>query len=105
MEKGSKTICWRALAAGISLIAVMIFERNSWAIATPAAGSFAYEVYDIAVLKLLQGPVGFVGGVGAMVFGAISAIRGQIMGAVPAILGGAVLLKADSVVTSLGMLF
>lgn len=76
----------------------------SSAITAPVAGSFAYDVYDIGVNKILQGPIGFVGGVMAIVVGAIAAIRAQIMLAIPAILGGAVILKADAITTSLGMI-
>ncbi|MGC9001239.1 hypothetical protein [Caldisericum sp.] len=65
-------------------------------------GSFAYDVYEIAVEKILKGPVGFVGGVAAIVLGAISLIGGRYMTAVPSILGGAVLLKADAITNSLG---
>jgi len=72
------------------------------AITAPAAGSFAYDVYDIGVNDILKGPIGFVGGVAAIVLGAIMAIQGKIMGAAPAILGGAAMLKADSIVSSLG---
>ena len=72
------------------------------AITAPATGSFAYSVYDIGVNDILKGPIGFVGGVGAVVWGAIAAIQGKIMTAVPAILGGAAMLKADSIVSSLG---
>lgn len=72
------------------------------AITAPATGSFAYSVYDIGVNQILKGPIGFVGGVGAVVWGAIAAVQGKIMTAVPAILGGAAMLKADSIVSSLG---
>ena len=72
------------------------------AITAPSTGSFAYDIYDIGVNSILKGPIGFIGGVGAIVFGAIQAIRGQILEAVPAILGGAALLKADSIVQTLG---
>ena len=68
----------------------------------PSTGSFAYDIYDIGVNSILKGPIGFIGGVGAIVFGAIEAIRGRILEAVPAILGGAALLKADSIVQTLG---
>ncbi len=85
------------LALGLSMIAPAVF-----AITAPAAGSFAYDVYDIAVTKMLQGPIGFVGGASAMVVGAVMAIQGKLMTAVPAIVGGALLLKADTLVTSLG---
>lgn len=58
---------------------------------------------DIAVTQILQGPIGFVAGVAAMVVGAVSAIQQRIMEAIPAILGGAVLMNAETLVTSLGV--
>jgi len=85
----------------ITLAVVMLYSA-ALAIVAPAAGTFAYDVYDVAVLKMLQGPIGFVGGVAAMIIGAVLAIQGKIMGAIPSICGGAVLLKADALVTSLG---
>ncbi len=72
------------------------------AITAPASGSFAYSVYDIGVNDILKGPIGFVGGVAAIVWGAVTAIQGRIMSAVPAIIGGAAMLKADAIVSSLG---
>ena len=66
---------------------------------------FAYDVYDIGVNRILNGPIGFVAGVGAMVAGAVAAIQQKIALAAMAILGGAVLLNADSMITSLGMVF
>lgn len=83
---------------------VMSFWSSVMAITTPSAGSFAYDIYDIGVDKILKGPIGFVGGVVAMAVGAIAAIQARILLALPAILGGALLLKADNVVTSLGMI-
>ncbi len=83
-------------------LAVLMLSSAAIAIVAPASGTFAYDVYDVAVLKMLQGPIGFVGGVAAMIIGAVLAIQGKIMGAIPSICGGAVLLKADALVTSLG---
>jgi hypothetical protein len=89
------------LFMAVSLSVLMLYSV-AFAIVAPAAGTFAYDVYDVAVTKMLQGPIGFVGGVAAMIIGAVLAIQGKIMGAIPAICGGAVLLKADALVTSLG---
>jgi len=80
----------------------MALSPAAMAITSPATGSFAYDVYDIGVNQILKGPIGFMAGVGAIAFGAVMAIKGQILLAIPAILGGAFLLKADSVVESLG---
>ena len=74
------------------------------AITAPATGSFAFDVYDVGVNKILSGPIGFVAGVGAIVIGAVSAVQQKVVAAVPAILGGAVMLNADSVVESLGLM-
>jgi hypothetical protein len=59
----------------------------------------------VAVERILQGAIGFVAGVGAMVMGAVLAIQQKVLAAIPAILGGAILLNADTLVTTLGMTF
>ena len=88
----------------LTFMTVILSAGAAWAITAPAATSFAYDVYDIGVNQIVNGPIGFVGGVAAMAAGAIMAIQQKILGAVPCILGGGVLLNADSLVTSLGMM-
>jgi hypothetical protein len=97
---GSREVLLAVVAAQGLLI--LFHCGEAFAMTAPSAGSFAYDVYDIGVNSILKGPIGFIGGVGAIVFGAIEAIRGRILEAVPAILGGAALLKADSIVQTLG---
>lgn len=84
--------------------AILMIGDVASAITAPSSGSFAYTVYDIGVQKILKGPVGFVGGVVAIVIGAIMAMRAQVLPAVASILGGGVLLGADSIVSSMGTL-
>ena len=84
---------------------VLLGAHNAFAITAPAAGDFAYDIYDVAVNKVLLGPIGVVGGVAAVVMGAASAIQQRIMLAIPSVLGGVMLLKANDIVTSLGMTF
>ena len=96
----------KTIFAGIVVAGAVVFSaQDLLAITAPASGTFAYDIYDIAVNSILKGPIGFVGGLGAIVFGAVNAIRGQVLPAIPSILGGAALIKADSIVTSLGMIF
>jgi len=97
---GSKEMLLAVIAAQVLLI--LFHYGEALAMTAPSTGSFAYDIYDIGVNSILKGPIGFIGGVGAIVFGAIEAIRGRILEAVPAILGGAALLKADSIVQTLG---
>lgn len=91
----------QTLIAALTITALML-ATNSLAMTTPAAGSFAYDLYDIGVNQILLGPIGFVGGVACMVFAAIMAIRQMLLPAAGVVLGGAFLLKADTVVQSVG---
>ena len=93
----------KTMVASAGAVALLGSTGVAFAIAPPAAGSFAFDVYDIGVNMILDGPIGFVAGVAAMAIGAICAVQQKVFEAVPAILGGAVLLNADSLVTSLGM--
>lgn len=83
----------------------LVGAQAVFAFTAPTQGSFAYDAYDIAVNKVLKGPLGFVAGVGAMAFGAVSLLLGRFMPAVTGILGGALLLKADALTRSLGLTF
>ncbi len=82
--------------------ACLMITTNAMAMAVPAAGSFAYDLYDIGINQILLGPIGFVAGVACMVFAAILAIRQMILPAAGVVLGGAFLLKADAVVQTIG---
>ena len=88
----------------LMVVGAVMVPISAFAITTPVTGSFAYDIYDIGVNDILQGPIGFIVGVGAIVFGAIEGMRSRIIPAVAAVLGGAALLKAASIVTSLGMI-
>lgn len=86
----------------VVLSALVLISTNTMAMTVPAAGSFAYDLYDIGVNQILLGPIGFVAGVACMVFSAILAIRQMILPAAGVVLGGAFLLKADAVVQTIG---
>jgi len=93
----------KALVSGLKSFGVVALGASAvFAFSSPSEGGFAYDLYDIAVNKILKGPVGFVGGVASIVLGAISLVAGRYLTAIPAVLGGAVLLKADTIVSSLG---
>jgi hypothetical protein len=105
MKNRNKLLLGAMMVAGVSTL-VLGCPDPSFAISPPTdPNAFAYELYNIAVRQILGGPVGFVGGVTAMVLGAISLITGRVLAAVPSILGGAALLKAESLITGLGLLF
>jgi hypothetical protein len=84
--------------------ACLLAATRAHAFNPPAAGTFAFDIYDIGVNQILKGPIGFAAGVGSMVAASVMAIRQMLLPAAATVLGGAFLLKADSVVASLGAL-
>lgn len=87
----------------VSVWAVLYLAPMAIAFDSPQQGSFAYDVYEIAVKKILEGPIGFVGGVAGMVIGASRLFTGQWMGGILPILGGALILKSESILNTLNM--
>ena len=99
----SQSLQQAKIITALAVVFVACFlSANAMAMAVPAAGSFAYDLYDIGVNQILLGPIGFVAGVACMVFAAILAIRQMILPAAGVVLGGAFLLKADAVVQTIG---
>jgi hypothetical protein len=92
------TVCF--MVVGFS----MLLANDAMAITSPAAGSFAYDVYDTFVNGILNGPIGFVGGAAAVTYGGAVTAQGNYPMGVPAVLGGVIILKADAITQTLGML-
>ena len=103
MKDNVKFFFFSVLFVGIAM--VLMDAANAFAINAPSSGSFAYDLYDIAVEKILKGPIGYVGGMAAMALGAVALIGGRVFAAVPAVLGGAALLKADTLIQGIGLIF
>ncbi len=97
----------RAIPAGILLSVgfLLLMAGNVFAVTPPADGTFGYDIYDLAVNDILDGPIGFVGGTAAVVMGGVMAVKNQFLPAVGAVLGGAAVIKSSSITESLGMLF
>ena len=87
------------------MVISMVLSASAFAITAPVAGDFAFNVYDIAVNNILQGPIGFVGGCFCVIMGVMLAMQQKIVPAVCGIICGAVLLSADTIVASMGMMF
>lgn len=82
---------------------LLSFQGIALAIPVPAADTFIYDVYDIGVNKILKGAPGFVIGVGTIAWGGSHMLKSQVPMAIMSIIGGGIILKADSMVTTLGM--
>ncbi|HDX9006497.1 TPA: hypothetical protein RQO57_003562 [Aeromonas dhakensis] len=92
----TKIVC-ASMVCGIA--AIISPEVAAWS--APASGSFAYDIYDIGVNKLLKGPIGFVAGVAIIAYSASNFSQGPWK-AVTGILMGSGMAKADTITSSMG---
>ncbi|MBB6117759.1 hypothetical protein F4826_004738 [Rahnella inusitata] len=84
-------------------LAALVIGDAAHAFTTPAAGSFGYNIYDIAINKVAKGPIGFVGG-GWLIATAATKMNEGWVRALPYAIGGSCLIKVDELTTSLGAL-
>ena len=98
MQKKVLTLGLVAAATAVTLTSSV----DTMGITAPASGDFLYDVYDIAVNKILKGAIGFVAGVGIVAYGVFMALRNALLPALLAFIGGGIIIKADAIVTSLG---
>jgi hypothetical protein len=97
---GSKAL---AIAnVGLPLGVFALTSGTAHAFAPPAQGDLGYDIYDIVVNKGVKGPLGFVGGVAAFLFG-VSRLFSNIMIGIPTIVAAVCLIKADSILMTFGM--
>jgi len=84
------------------VLATIVAAGVAHAFKAPAAGDLGYDIYDIVVNKGVKGPMGFVGGVAAFLFG-VSRLFSNIMVGIPTIVAAVCLIKADAILQTFGM--
>lgn len=84
-------------------LAVMfsMFAGHAMAFTAPAVGDFGYDIYDIAVNKILGGPIGFIGAVALIVWGATKMMTNWMI-TVVCVIAGTILIRAEDMVQTLG---
>lgn len=94
---------------GIKLAPVLVITlgldiSNAWAWDVPSdpKEDFAYQVYEIAIKKIAQGPIGFVAAAGMMVGAIFSATRAAWVPAALMAIGSGALFNVDKIVDTLG---
>jgi hypothetical protein len=87
---------------GLPLALLALAGGAAHAFTAPAAGDLGYDIYDIVVNKGVKGPLGFVGGVAAFLFG-VSRLFSNIMVGIPTIVAAVALIKSDSILQTFGM--
>jgi len=101
-----KALIRRGLTAAdqmlVVAIAMLAMTGIAEAFSAPAAGDLGYDIYDIVVNQGVKGPLGFVGGVAAFLFG-VSRLFSNIMIGIPTIVAAVCLIRADSILQTFGM--
>ena len=95
----------RCFTALVLMGLTFLMAGGAHAITAPATGSLFYDAYDIVINSMLKGAVGFVA---AILIFAMSIGLFLMQKVVPGIVGivcAAILIKADTIVTSLGAVF
>ena len=77
----------------------------SFAITAPTSGSLFYDVYDIVVNSMLKGAIGFVAAILVFMMGIGLFFMQKIIPGVIGVVCAALVIKADAIVTSLGLMF
>ena len=87
---------------GIPLVLFATMSGGAHAFTTPATGDLGYDIYNIVVNKGVKGPMGFVAGVAAFLFG-VSRLFSNVMIGIPTIVAAVCLIKADTILQTFGM--
>lgn len=87
-----------------ALVVLALSAVSAFAFTTPAATDVGYDFYDFA-RKLATGPVGYTIGFGGVGLAGFFLFKQQVFPAIGTAMGTIAVLKADSIVQSLGSLF
>ena len=97
---GKHAVNFANVCIPLALFAAM--SGGAHAFTAPAAGDLGYDIYDIVVNKGVKGPLGFVAGVAAFLFG-VSRLFSNIMVGIPTIVAAVCLIKSDTILQTFGM--
>lgn len=90
------------IVAAVAMLVVMA-ATNAFAL-TFDLTAFGSDFHDIAVNQFLKGPLGYLTGLGSVIWGCSKLFLGAYGQAVTTILAGFGLMKADDLVSSFGMI-
>lgn len=87
------------LAVAFALLTLM--AGPAFAFTAPAAGDFGYDIYEVVIINILGGPIGWVGAAALVVFGATKVMT-QWMLTVMCVVAATIIVKISGILTSLG---
>ena len=94
-----------ALLLLVATVLLLGSALPSSAVTAPASGTLFYDVYDIVVNGMLKGAVGFVAAILVFMMGIGLFFMQKIIPGIISVVCAALIIKADAIVTSLGLLF
>jgi hypothetical protein len=100
-----KTWTCSLMAVFLFGISAMVASDASAGISAPTVGSLFYEAWDLGVNQVLHGAFGVLLGVALVAFGVWEAAHTKLKGAIASVIGGILLLKADTLVTGASAIF
>lgn len=86
-----------------AVVGLAIASASALALQAPQPGTFGYDMYDIAVNQILNGPIGFVAGVAGVVYSA-TRLKDNWAPALSGVLMSSAVIQADAIATTLGMI-
>lgn len=98
----AKERAMRLADVAIPFALLALIGTAAHAFTAPAKGDLGYDIYDIVVNKGVKGPLGFVGGVAAFLFG-VSRLFSNVMVGIPTIVAAVCLIKSDTILQTFGM--
>jgi len=78
-----------------------VFPGMAMAFTAPAQTGLGYDVYDTIVNDVIGGPLGFIGAVSLMIFGAFQIMSNWVI-TLLCVIAGTVIINAEALVTALG---
>jgi len=103
---------WKTVISGQSLVMILAVAvlllgsaLPSFAITAPTSGSLFYDVYDIVVNSMLKGAIGFVAAILVFMMGIGLFFVQKIIPGIIGVVCDALIIKADAIVTTLGLTF
>jgi hypothetical protein len=90
-------------AALVAAVFASVVSSVAGAFAAPAAGAFGYDIYNLVVNQILAGPIGFVGAIALIVWGATKLTTNWML-CIMCLIAGTVIIRADAIVQTLGAL-
>ena len=97
---GKHVVSVANIAVPLAFFAMM--SGGAHAFTAPKTSDLGYDIYNVVVNKGVKGPMGFVGGVAAFLFG-VSRLFSNVMVGIPTIVAAVCLIKSDAILQTFGM--